>query len=389
MIREGLQRVCTRDCAIRACPGRLTSTPRGGSSLTSRDTQVCRMSAYQQNSRIYTAQIETQYKIAERGLTQEDPRTTKPSPRPLEPEPVLAHELVQGTLVKYCSPASRCPPTAVLIHGIMGSRRNMHSFAQRLVKGFPNWQVLLVDLRCHGDSAALTAELHDQDHSVESAARDVLNLLQSLKMFPEVLIGHSFGGKVVMSMADQFGSGVKRLPKPVDVWVLDALPGEIRSEEMGAQDKPADLIATLRGIPMPIARKADLVKYLERIGFSQGIAAWAGTNLVPSQNGIGVTWKFDLNCISAMYRSYEKTNLWPFLVSPAEGIRVSFVKAEKSSFRWSGPDQEMLEQYGHKVHLLRNSGHWVHTENPHGLFDILTESFGIPDIHVRVHNASY
>ena len=259
----------------------------------------------------------------------------------------------------------------------------MQSFAKTLVEGFPQWQVVLVDLRCHGDSAAITPGLIDQAHSVDSAAKDVLKLLQSLKMFPEVLIGHSFGGKVVMSMAHQFGSGTKRLPKPVRVWVLDALPGEVRSAEMGAQDRPEDLITALRRFPLPIQNKADAVNSLQHGGFSQGVATWAATNLIRLDNGMGFTWKVDLEAIERMYRSYESTNLWPFLESPSDGISISFVRAEQSSFRWSGQDQDLIRAYGHNVHLLRNSGHWVHTDNPAGLFDIVSSSFGVPDMHMQ------
>ena len=45
----------------------------------------------------------------------------------------------------------------------------------------------------------------------------MLKLLRDLRLFPEVLIGHSFGGKVVMSMAQQFGLVGMRLPRPVKV----------------------------------------------------------------------------------------------------------------------------------------------------------------------------
>lgn len=300
-------------------------------------------------------------------------------PVTLGKEPLLAYELVQGNLVRFSSPestASRPPPTIVLVHGIMGSRRNMQSFAKTLVKGFPQWQVLLVDLRCHGDSAELSQHLTNQEHSVDSAANDVLKLLQSLKMFPEVLIGHSFGGKVVMSMAHQFGSGAKRLPKPVCVWVLDALPGEVRSAEMGGQDRPKDLISALRHFPLPVKRKDDLISALQEGGFSQGTAQWAATNLIPLENGMGLTWKIDLEAIQKLYRSYENTNLWPLLENPADGIKISFVRAERSSFRWSGQDQDLIRAYGHQVHLLRNSGHWVHADNPCGLFDIIAPSLG-------------
>jgi hypothetical protein len=50
--------------------------------------------------------------------------------------------MVQGPLVRYSAGAhpSRVP-TAVLVHGILGRRQNMRSFAQRIVEGFPHWQV--------------------------------------------------------------------------------------------------------------------------------------------------------------------------------------------------------------------------------------------------------
>ena len=84
-----------------------------------------------------------------------------------------------------------------------------------LTQGFPSWQVLLVDVRCHGESANLPTP--PGPHGVESSAQDILKLLSQLKLFPEVLIGHSFGGKVVMSMGEQFGASGKRLPRPVQV----------------------------------------------------------------------------------------------------------------------------------------------------------------------------
>ena len=88
----------------------------------------------------------------------------------------------------------RPSPTAVLIHGVMGSRRNLHSFAKSLSREVPNWNFLLVDLRCHGESASIAKR--SDPHTVESAAADVHALLRKLRITPRCLIGHSFGGKV-------------------------------------------------------------------------------------------------------------------------------------------------------------------------------------------------
>jgi len=161
----------------------------------------------------------------------------------------------------------------------------------------------------------------------------------------------------------------------------------VRSAEMGATDRPADLITTLQRTPLPIASRAALVSRLEQAGFSPPIASWAALNLTPfdpDNRSRGLVWSFNLDGISQMYRSYEETDLWPLVAAPAEGIQLSFVKAERSSFRWGGGDEARIRSAGHQVHLLHNSGHWVHTDNPDGLFDILAPTFGgLPDIRMQ------
>lgn len=59
------------------------------------------------------------------------------------------------------------------------------------LQGFPTWQVLLVDLRCHGDTAAAAAAPPAGPHTVDVAAADVLALLRARRMFPQMLIGVS------------------------------------------------------------------------------------------------------------------------------------------------------------------------------------------------------
>ena len=53
-----------------------------------------------------------------------------------------------------------------------------------LLQGFPRWQVLVIDLRCHGESASLGNA--KEPHNVMTSAKDVLALLSSLKLFPQV-----------------------------------------------------------------------------------------------------------------------------------------------------------------------------------------------------------
>lgn len=354
----------------------------------------------------------------------------------------------------------RGAPTAVLVHGILGNRRNLASFAHTLVEAFPSWQVLLVDLRCHGESAASSGggTPPQGPHSVATAARDVLGLLRAERLFPHMLIGHSFGGKVVMSMAQQFAEacnpssassssgsslssadgGADRpttttsLPRPVQVWVLDTLPGEVRQGDVSGsprsqrppsssasrlhghhhdddldallpppetaeaqallqqqrRDHPADLIQALRLLPTPVPSRNAVLDHLTRAGFSAPVARWMTTNLRPAVPGGSaardLAWTFDVDGLADMYRSYEAADLWPLLESPPQGLRVDFVRAEGSTFRWAGPDRARLEALGHRVHVLRNSGHWVHTDNPQGLVELMAETFHAQvDLRVR------
>ncbi|XP_077231602.1 alpha/beta-Hydrolases superfamily protein isoform X2 [Tasmannia lanceolata] len=298
--------------------------------------------------------------------------------------PFQAYDMVQGALVRCSSAMDKSipdPPTAVLLHGILGGRKNWGSFARRLAQEFPMWQFLLVDLRCHGDSALIKKT---PPHSVASAALDVLKLVAQLRVTPRVLLGHSFGGKVALSMVEQ---AAKPLPRPVRVWVLDATPGKVRPGGDG-EDHPAELIAFLSTMPKQVSSKREVVDALVREGFSKDVAQWVVTNLrqsgPPGSSSANFSWVFDLKGIAEMYKSYEDTNLWKIVEDVPSGVHVNFLKAERSLHRWALADLQRIhaaeeqaadEGGGVEMHVLEDAGHWVHADNPDGLFRLISSSF--------------
>lgn len=301
----------------------------------------------------------------------------------IKPSEILAYDLVQGPLVRWSYIADKrvpCPPTAILLHGILGSRKNWGTFARRLAQEFPNWQFLLVDLRCHGDSASITKK---GPHTVASTAFDVLKLLGHLRVTPRVIIGHSFGGKVALSMVEQ---AAKPLARPVRVWVLDATPGKVRAGRDG-DDHPAELITFLSAFPKEVVSKREVISALVHKGFSNDVAQWVVTNLRqtnPADSSSGFSWIFDLDGIGEMYQSYEDTNLWDVVEDVPRGVHVNFLKAERSLHRWAlgdlqrihtAEEQASQEGGGVEMHVLEDAGHWVHADNPDGLFRILSFSF--------------
>uniref|UniRef100_A0A2N9J3E3 AB hydrolase-1 domain-containing protein n=1 Tax=Fagus sylvatica TaxID=28930 RepID=A0A2N9J3E3_FAGSY len=305
---------------------------------------------------------------------------------------LLAYDIVQGALVSHCLN----PPTAVFLHGILGSRKNWGTFARRLAQEFPTWQFLLVDLRCHGDSASKKKR---GPHTVASTALDVLKLVGQLRITPRVLVGHSFGGKVALSMVEQ---AAKPLARPVKVWSLDATPGKVRSGGDG-EDHPAELNIILKYIARGgylkakysmkkeikrVSSKRDVVNALIQQGFSKDVAQWVVTNLRPTSSpgssSSSFSWSFDLKGIAEMYQSYEETNLWEIVEDVPRGVHVNFLKAERSLHRWALEDLQRIhaaeeiaaeEGGGVQMHVLEDAGHWVHADNPDGLFRILSSSF--------------
>ncbi|XP_010245704.1 PREDICTED: uncharacterized protein LOC104589179 isoform X2 [Nelumbo nucifera] len=273
-----------------------------------------------------------------------------------------------GILVRWSSVMDKSipdPPTAVLLHGILGSRKNWGSFARRLAQEFPMWQFLLVDLRCHGDSASIKKR---GPHTVAAAALDVLKLVAQLRLTPRVLVGHSFGGKVALSMVEQ---AAKPLARPVRVWVLDATPGNVRPGGDG-EDHPAELISFLSRMPKQISSKRDIVNILVHEGFSKDVSQWVVTNLRQTSTDAsslsGFSWIFDLNGIAEMYKSYEETNLWKVVEDVPQGVHVNFLKAERSLHRWALEDLQRIhaaeelaanEGGGVEMHVLEDAGHWV------------------------------
>ncbi|WKA11601.1 hypothetical protein VitviT2T_029082 [Vitis vinifera] len=301
-----------------------------------------------------------------------------------KPSRILAYDLVQGPLVRWSSIADKSipdPPTAVLVHGILGSRKNWGTFARRLAQAFPTWQFLSVDLRCHGDSASISKR---GPHTVAAAALDVLKLVAQLRITPRVLVGHSFGGKVVLSMVEQ---AAKPLARPVRVWVLDATPGKVRPGGDG-EDHPEELISFLSKMPNEVFSKRDVMNALIKEGFSKDVAQWVVTNLQqtssPGSSSPSFSWVFDLKGIAEMYQSYEETNLWNIVEDVPRGVHVNFLKAERSLHRWALEDLQRIhaaedlaadEGGGVEMHVLEDAGHWVHADNPDGLFRILSSSF--------------
>ncbi len=269
---------------------------------------------------------------------------------------VAAHQIVQA-------PDAKPVATAMFLHGILGSGRNLRTLATRLVEQLPRLRVVLVDLRCHGDSTGAPPP-----HTLQACAEDLRSLGQHLGALPAAVIGHSFGGKVALTYAHENTDDTLR-----QVWTLDTTPGArtpADPDELGV----THVVDLLQDVPLPLASRQALVEILTARGTSQALAQWMTTNVKPvSPPGPagGLTWKFDLAGVRELLASYFATDLWPVLEHPPSGLELHVVRAGREP-RWTPAILRRLQDLPPAVHLHSlDAGHWLHSEDPEGLLALL------------------
>ncbi|KAJ6796600.1 protein ABHD11 [Iris pallida] len=273
--------------------------------------------------------------------------------------------------------------TALVLHGLLGSGRNWRSFSKNLssrISGGDDWRMVLVDLRNHGRSASV--EVLDPPHNMESAARDLARLVEAEGWdWPDVVVGHSMGGKVALEFAASLARGEygESAVLPKQLWILDSVPGEVNSKDSDGEVKK--VLCTLQSLPPSLPSRKWVVDHMIELGFSKPLSEWIGSNL--KKEGEHVTWSFNLQGAIEMFNSYCSTSYWSFLEQPPMGLEIAIVQAENSD-RWHPPVLQKLESLSKKgggaegkvsLHVLPNSGHWVHMDNPKGLLDIMAPRF--------------
>ncbi|KAH7287397.1 hypothetical protein KP509_32G054200 [Ceratopteris richardii] len=300
----------------------------------------------------------------------------------------LAHEYVKAG-GEYGDEQKK---TGIIIHGLMGAGKNLRTLAKDLIStvnqsctsSSKGWELVLIDLRNHGNSAGLSHL--SPPHNIQAAATDIAELVKlELHKWPDVIIGHSLGGKVALEFAESCVNGRfgHSAIYPTQVWVLDSVPGRIDIEQSGEVE---NVLKTIKYLPDPLPSRRWLVEHLVSKGFSKPLADWLGTNLKRiSASSEEMTWIFDVDGIYDMYLSYRQTNYWPFLESPPKGMDIGIVRAERSD-RWYPALLSKLEHLANtrkiphsdkgtvSYHVLEKAGHWLHVDNPKGLIEILAPS---------------
>lgn len=253
---------------------------------------------------------------------------------------------------------------ALLLHGIYGRGRNWSAVAKQITAVRPEWGVWLADLRLHGESPAMTAP-----HTMAAVAGDVAATARALadQGAPvHAVLGHSFGGKVALSLASALADVLDQ------VWVIDSTP-EARTPDGSAWQ----MLEIVRALPALFASRAASIAALEEQGLTTSVATWMTTNLRRTDDGF--VWALDFDAMELLLRDFFATDLWASVEQPPGRASVHFVKAGDSSTLSEAACAriERLTRETGRVHLHRVAGgHWVNTDNPAAIVSLLGEHLG-------------
>lgn len=249
------------------------------------------------------------------------------------------------------------PRAVLLLHGFLGSGRNLASLARAWAQASPDLRFILPDLTGHGTSPPLPPGA-----GVHELGRDVLETARALGLpRPLTIVGHSLGGRVALAAALAEPGAVG------DVTLLDIAPGPIE----GSRAESTKVVDALERMPAHVASRARMRELLEEQGLSRWVVEWVLTNLVPHGEGYG--WRFDRAALAALHPRVNAADLWGAVERRA--ARVSAVRGERSPYVSDG-DVARLRAAGCPVETLPGVGHFPHVDAPEALLAALRRLHG-------------
>lgn len=244
---------------------------------------------------------------------------------------------------------------ALLLHGFLGSGRNLSSLARRWSQHEPERRFIVPDLTGHGTSPALPT-----DARLDDVARDVLATIRALDLKePVEVIGHSLGGRVALaaSLLEPHALG--------PITLLDIAPGPLlRGDEASRR-----ILQRLVAAPEQLQSREEARGYLAEGGLPGPIVEWILMNLVP-RNG-GYTWRIDRQALADFRPRMTEVDLWPAV--ERAGARVRCIRGGDSGYV-TDADVARFERAGCRVDTLPGSGHFVHVDRPNELLALLEGS---------------
>ncbi|WWO99754.1 MAG: alpha/beta fold hydrolase [Candidatus Dasytiphilus stammeri] len=241
---------------------------------------------------------------------------------------------------KKIDPKSTTP--IVMIHGLFGDLSNLNTLA-RCLSDFR--KIIQVDVRNHGSSK------HNDEMNYIVMARDILETLDANRIDRIIIIGHSMGGKIAMTMT---AIAPKRIEKII---VIDIAPVAYKIKQ-----SYADIFTALNAVKdAKITSRQDAANLMRQYIHEHNIMNFL---LKSFEHG---KWRFNLPCLHKRYKEILDWQIVPSWSKPA-----LFIRGEYSHYLDEVYYNYVLNQFPKAhIHLIAGSGHWVHFDKFYQLLSII------------------
>ncbi|MBL1141232.1 MAG: alpha/beta fold hydrolase [Proteobacteria bacterium] len=228
----------------------------------------------------------------------------------------------------------------VILHGLFGSSRNWQGIARSLAE---THRVITPDLRNHGHS------FHENSMSYIDMADDVITLCDHLNLSDCLLMGHSMGGKVAMSIAllhpEQFSALV----------IVDIAPFDY-------EHSFHDLVETMLNMDLnKIKNRTEAEAELNKVTNDINTVQFILQNLTRVDGKF--CWRVNLDTI---YTSLTSVSQFPEnLKNRTCHMPSLFVGGSESAYLKSSHNTAIYQHFpAAEITMIEGSGHWLHAEKP-------------------------
>jgi pimeloyl-ACP methyl ester carboxylesterase len=249
------------------------------------------------------------------------------------------------------------PRPLLLLHGFLGSARNVASLARALAGRDARWSVVALDLPGHGASPPLPPGA-----DLAALARAVLDSARALAPPPPyTIVGHSLGGRVGLR------AGILEPGALAHVTLLDISP---TGRPPGAET--SRMVEALVAAPETAPDRHAVRRHFLAAGLDAGVADWLILNL--ERRGERYRWRIDRAALAALHPRITGEDLWA-AVEGGRPYTVHCVRAGRSGYV-PDADARRLVAAGCPVATVEGAGHFLHAERSAETLERVREGLG-------------
>jgi esterase len=237
------------------------------------------------------------------------------------------------------------PQALLLLHGFLGSGRNVTTLARELSKRDPALTLVVLDLTGHGGSPRLPP-----DADTATLARDVFETAGRLALAPPLrLVGHSLGGRVALRACLLDPAAVTH------VTLLDIAPSPREDE-----GETTRVVKALISAPETGDSRETFRRHFRQTSLAKDLTDWLLLNLI--REGESYRWRIDRGVLAALHPRIKAEDLWPAVEGP-RGYSLHCIRGALSDYV-SEDDARRLRSAGCPVDTVEGASHFLHVERP-------------------------